>query len=177
MSTSSPTPEQILVAVQSHDALVRVLGRATFKISAALKQFGQSAIEGGCRRFLLDMEDCAGMDSTMMGVLAGLASRVRREGGEMVMIHLNARTRGLVATLGLDHIVAAFESGQTPDAYQALADAARRMRTLEPVQENKQQTARTMLEAHEQLVQLDPSNQPRFKDVLTYLREDLRPGR
>ena len=35
-------------------------------------------------------------------------------------------------------------------------------------------TAETMLEAHENLVKLSPENLPKFKDVLTFLREDLK---
>ena len=31
-----------------------------------------------------------------------------------------------------------------------------------------------MLEAHENLVALSPENLPKFKDVLTFLREDLK---
>jgi hypothetical protein len=38
-----------------------------------------------------------------------------------------------------------------------------------------------MLEAHENLVRLSPENLPKFKDVLAFLREDLKrpdsPGR
>jgi hypothetical protein len=30
------------------------------------------------------------------------------------------------------------------------------------------------LEAHENLVQVSPENLPRFKDVLTFLREDIK---
>ena len=176
MPEDAPTPDQVLVALRAPEALVRVSGRATFKVSGALKQFGVASVESGCRRMVLDMMDCSGMDSTFMGVLAGLAGRLRRDGGEMALVNLTARTRGLVATLGLDHVVAAFEAGKTPDAYLSAAEKQLRLRELQPGREGKQETARTMLEAHEQLVEIDAANQPRFKDVLAYLREDLKAG-
>jgi hypothetical protein len=31
-----------------------------------------------------------------------------------------------------------------------------------------------MLEAHEKLVEICPDNLPKFKDVLTYLRDDIK---
>jgi hypothetical protein len=39
--------------------------------------------------------------------------------------------------------------------------------------QQKQQQARTMLEAHEALCEAAPENVPRFKDVLDYLKQDL----
>ena len=166
--------DRVWVAIDVPRAFVRVAGRATFKVGGALKQFGAAALEAGCRTMALDMGACTGMDSTFMGVLAGLALRLRKEKGEMVLMHLNPRTRGLVATLGLDQIVTAYEAGGLPPERQELSERAHGLTVLEPAGETKQATARKMLEAHEYLVKVDPGNQPRFKDVLTFLREDLR---
>jgi anti-anti-sigma factor len=177
MMEPRPAEDKVWVAVQPPWAFVRVSGRATFKVGTELKQFGTAAVEGGCRTLLFDMTDCTGMDSTFMGVLAGIALRLRKQEGEMVLLNLNTRTRGLVATLGLDHVVGAYEVGHTPLRLKELAEASQRMTTLAGAPENKQVTARTMLEAHEQLVALDPANQPRFKDVLTFLRDDLKQTR
>lgn len=174
MSDLHAPEDRVWVAMESPRAFVRVVGRATFKVGGALKQFGAAALEAGCRTVALDMGACTGMDSTFMGVLAGLALRLRKEKGEMVLMHLNPRTRGLVATLGLDQIVTAHEAGALPAALQELSDRSHGLTVLEPTGETKQATARTMLEAHENLVKVDPANQPRFKDVLTFLREDLR---
>lgn len=171
----APSADKILVALRPPDAVIRVAGRGTFKSAGALKQFGQAARDGGCRRLLFDMAACTGMDSTFMGVLAGLATRLRQAGGEVALLELNPRTRGLVATLGLDHVVAAFEPGQAPESYLAGAGRAV-LRSLPAGKEGRQETANTMLEAHEQLVDLEPENAPRFKDVLTFLREDIKSG-
>ena len=171
--------DRVWVALDGTTALLRVVGRGSFKIGTALKQFGQAAVDGGCRLIVLDMSACVGMDSTFMGVLAGLAGGIKKAAGpdaEMVLLHLSARTRGLVATLGLDQIVVACEEGDVPERFRTADARTREMVSLEGGQEGKQTTAETMLEAHEELIQLDPSNLPRFKDVLTFLREDLNRG-
>jgi anti-sigma B factor antagonist len=174
MSDERPPDDRVLVALQPPCAFIRITGRASFKVGTALKQFGQGALDAGAQTMAFDMADCSGMDSTFMGVLAGMALRLRKAGGVMVLFNLNGRTRGLVATLGLDQIVEAHEAGSLPPSLQDLADRSLKLRALATGPESKHSTARTMLEAHENLVQVDAANQPRFKDVLTFLREDLK---
>lgn len=110
-----------------------------------------------------------------MGVLAGLAARMKqRNGGLMILLNLAPRTRGLVATLGLDQVVRAYEPGQTPDELKGVAALSEGLSALQAGGEARAATTQTMIEAHENLVELSPENLPRFKDVLTYLREDLK---
>ena len=166
--------DRLWVTLHKQLALVRVEGRGSFKISTSLKEFGESALRAGATTGVLDMGRCIGLDSTFMGVLAGWASRLRQKpGGRLVLINLTPRTRGLVATLGLDQIVQAFEAGPLPDDLRAVAALSEGLSVLEAGGENQAVTTRTMIEAHENLLQLTPENLPRFKDVLTYLREDL----
>ena len=72
---------QILVAKQQGMAQVRVLGRATFKISRELREFAVSAIREGLKCIVFDFSGCRTMDSTFMGVLAmiGVEGRGRTE--------------------------------------------------------------------------------------------------
>lgn len=175
MPGPDPLPDRILVAIYGGTGYVRVQGRGSFKISATLKQFGQAAIDTQCSRLLLDMAECIGMDSTFMGVLAGLAFRLRKiPNGEIVMINLNPRTRGLLGTLGLDQIIQPHLAGATPDALKEVLSISNRMQALESEEPSQKTTAETMLEAHENLIQLSPDNLPKFKDVLTFLRQDVQ---
>lgn len=179
MSENRQPEDRIWVAVHKHLALVRVEGRGSFKVSTSLKEFGQSAQKAGATTGVLDMGNCVGMDSTFMGVLAGWATRLRQApGGRLVLINMNSRTRNLVATLGLDLIVQAYETGDLPEDLHAIAALSESLSALEPRQESRATTTETMLEAHENLVKISPENLPRFKDVLLYLREDLnkKPG-
>lgn len=179
MAENRQPEDRIWVAVHKHLALVRVAGRGSFKVSTALKEFGLATQKAGATTGVLDMGQCVGMDSTFMGVLAGWATRLRQApGGRLVMINMNSRTRSLVATLGLDLIVQAYEAGDLPTELHAVAALSEGLSALEPRQESRSTTTETMLEAHENLVSLAPENLPRFKDVLLYLREDLhkKPG-
>ncbi|HOW97978.1 MAG TPA: STAS domain-containing protein [Kiritimatiellia bacterium] len=170
-----PGSDGIQVAIQVPLAFIRVVGRGSFKISASLKEFAVHALDAGCRRIVLDMAECVGMDSTFMGVLAGLAFRLRAvPEGRIVIVNLNPRTRGLLATLGLDEAVETHMAGATPADLEPLLARGEALTELPAEERGQAETARTMLEAHENLVRLSPENLPKFKDVLTFLREDLK---
>jgi anti-sigma B factor antagonist len=175
MAASDPAEDKLRVALPNDVALIRVCGRGSFKISPALKQFGLAVIEKGCHGILFDMDRCVGMDSTFMGVLAGLAYHLdQKRHGRIVMINLSPKTRGLLTTLGLDQVIQAHESGALPAEWKDAAALMGKLEDLDAGAPDQKQTAETMLEAHEQLVQVSPENYPRFKDVLTFLREDLK---
>jgi anti-anti-sigma regulatory factor len=171
--------DKLLVAIGGDIAFIRVLGRGSFKISTAMKEFSAAAIDAGCRSLVLDMAECVGMDSTFMGVLAGLAFRLKQKAaGRITMVNLSLRTRGLLATLGLDVAIDPHMAGATPESLQPyFQGAADPLTPLDTRKNSARATAETMLEAHENLVRLLPENLPKFKDVLTFLREDLKAAR
>jgi anti-sigma B factor antagonist len=167
--------DQLAVMVNDEIAYVRLRDRGSFKISKAMKQFGLSAIEGGATKLVVDLTDCVGMDSTFMGVIAGLAFRLRKgNGGRVVMINLSPRTRGLLGTLGLDQLVETHMQGSTPAELSDPFLGSEDMDRIDQPSASRKETAEMMLEAHENLVEVSPENLPRFKDVLTFLREDIR---
>lgn len=171
-SDSSPS-DAVYVAMSGRYALVKVTGRGSFKVSASLKQFAESVIRKELPLILVDMTQCIGMDSTFMGVLAGVASRLKTIGGEVVLAHCSSRTRGLLATLGLDQLIPAYETAETPPRYAAMIEGRPPQQELNPAATQDVETVKTMLDAHQQLVDLVPENLPQFKDVLDYLREEV----
>jgi anti-anti-sigma regulatory factor len=170
--------DQLLVSIVEETAYVRVKLRGSFKISPALKEFGQAAIEHGVHNIVFDMTECVGMDSTFMGVVAGLAFRLKRGSkGQIIMVNLTPRTRGLLATLGLDQLVQAYMAGCTPARYEKILAEGKRESETAAKPASRQETAELMLEAHENLVELTPGNLPKFKDVLAFLKEDIQRGK
>lgn len=164
---------QLEVAISNEMAYLVVRGRATFKISPPFKQFSLTLIESGVTSFVLDMGDCMGMDSTFMGVIAGLTLRVKKSSGKIMMINLSNHLRALIATLGLDTLVEAYRAGSLPLPLDELRAECSPV-PLDNAISTKLQHARTMLDAHETLVHLIPENADKFQDVLKYLREDIQ---
>jgi anti-anti-sigma regulatory factor len=171
MEARATGDDRLLAWIHGPFAVVRVSGRGSYKVGAALREFGGGAFAAGAERLVLDLDACVGMDSTFMGVVAGLALKARnRPGARVVFVNLGERNRQLLVTLGLSRLVDLYDPGKAPeDLRPALAApgtgvlAAPGTGTL----------AETMLRAHEDLVRIDPENLNRFRDVLEFLHRDV----
>ena len=172
--TSEKDADVLLVATKGNAALIRVRGRGSFKAGPALKRFGTSAMGNGCRQFILDMGECTAMDSTFMGVLAGMAMRLKSEGGSVIMMNLTPKTLTLLETLGLDRLLETYQAGCANDELTKRLGDALGMSVLDASVADRKVTLETMLAAHEDLVTALPDNLPKFKNVLAYLSADLK---
>jgi anti-anti-sigma regulatory factor len=143
---------------------VKVEGKGSFLNSGNFKEFAQQMVNRGYREFIIDLENCAMMDSTFMGTMAGVALRLKELGhGHLHIVHCGDRSRELLSGLGLDQIFSIHANGASAPECQS----------LERDREQKKEQAQTMLEAHEALCLAAPENLLRFKDVLDYLKQDL----
>lgn len=176
MPAQEPAADRLLVAVNDGDALVKVFGRGTFGTSSSLREFGIAAIGMDCRRIIFDMSACIGMDSTFMGTIAGLALRLHEKDSSsegILLCNLGEKTMGLLKTLGLDHITAAHSRGDEPAEVGEMLGDGSGFETLIQRRESDEDTTETMLNAHENLVDVEPDNINKFRDVIDFLREDL----
>jgi anti-sigma B factor antagonist len=160
----------IQVGVNGPAVWVRVEGKGSFLNSGNLKEFAQEMVNRGYREFVIDLENCAMMDSTFMGTMAGVALRLKELGhGHLRVVHCGTRSRELLSGLGLDQIFSIHTNGAIAPEYESLE----RSGNVDKTTEQKREQAQTMLEAHEALCRAAPENFPRFKDVLDYLKQDL----
>ena len=130
-------------------------------------------LDRGFRSFIVDLNSCSVMDSTFMGTLAGIALRLREFGnGRLVVRNANQRNADLLENLGLNNLFEIESKGSSAKSENHLEAAP-----LEPRDStDRSDQAACMIEAHEALVDADPGNLARFKDVLEYLKQDLRTG-
>lgn len=174
MSEPDGVADRLLVMRQSNHAIIRLVGRGSFKNSGVLKDFALHALDAGDSSILIDLGACAGMDSTFMGVIAGLAMRLKKApGGQVTLANVSDRLAGLLSTLGLDLIVRVIPVGQRDPELSGLLNHDEGLKAISPAATPGEQTAALMLEAHEDLVKASPANLPKFKNVLDFLREDV----
>lgn len=154
-----------LVDPNSDPVAVRIDGRACFQNSACLRDFVSAMLAQGKRRFVIDFQNCASMDSTFLGVLAGTALELRKigPGGSLVLARVGARNLELIRNLGLHRIVSVDpgEANVTLNKCDTVLHCANR---------TEFENARMVLEAHENLVSVDESNRAKFQDVLAFLK-------
>ena len=168
----NPNPT-ILVGCNQKVVCIRVQGKGSFQNSTGVKKFANAMIDRGHRNFVVDLADCPMMDSTFMGTLTGVALRLHGIGqGDLHVINSNERNTGLLEGLGLAPEGSGGQASEDcgslrPDARDALpADAA--------APADKRAVTETMIAAHQALVDADPENFCKFKDVIDYLKQDLR---
>ncbi|MGI8436218.1 MAG: STAS domain-containing protein [Chthoniobacterales bacterium] len=160
----------IQVGVNGEAVWVKVEGKGSFLNSGNLKEFAREMVDRGYREFVLDLEDCAMMDSTFMGTMAGVALRLKELGhGHLHVVHCGERSRDLLTGLGLDQIFSIHANGAAAPECEILSKPPANAATVE-----KQKQAQQMLDAHEALCEAAPENFSRFKDVLEYLKQDLQ---
>ena len=161
-------PSSILVGTTHKIVWIKVEGKGSFLNSAGVKEFAKEMVNRGHREFVVDLRNCPVMDSTFMGTLAMISLRLREIGhGSLHVTNLNERNHDLLTNLGLDQLFSMDASGAResgPPLRNALPPAASADHSTQ---------AETMLEAHEALVEADPGNLTKFKDVLEYLKQDL----
>jgi anti-anti-sigma factor len=163
------------VAVVQPTAFIKIPGRANFTSSVEFKTLVSELRGRGITHFVLDLGECVTMDSTFLGVLAGLALRnadgvettVEGERLKLDLVNPNARVADLLDNLGVIHL---FKVVQQSTPCTAL---------FEPVPHNgpapsKEEISRTCLHAHEVLMKVNPDNIPKFKEVAQFMAEDLR---
>jgi anti-sigma B factor antagonist len=167
---SDSTPPVFLVDAQADPVVIRIEGRASFINSGAVKDFIAEMRRQGRARFVVDFKHCASMDSTFLGVLAGTALELRKLSppGALILARAGERNLELIHNLGL-HRLALVET--------SAPRAATIGQALPTEQRTELDSARLVLEAHENLVAADGANLDKFQDVLAFLRNRVAGGR
>jgi anti-anti-sigma factor len=170
-----PSANNLSVCVGEQVVCIKIEGRANFTSSVDFKTLVNSLWQQGHHHFVLDLTDCMLMDSTFLGVLAGLGLKFTN--GEVKdpcqttpieLLNPSARIADLLENLGVAHLFHTVagkpqgEDGKLVPVEQPAANAT------------KTDISRTCLEAHKVLMEINPANVARFKDVAQFLAEDLK---
>jgi anti-anti-sigma regulatory factor len=169
---SETTKPVYLVDAYSDPVVIRIEGRACFINSACLRDFVTQMVKSGKRRFVIDFLRCTSMDSTFLGVLAGFALELRKATprGSIVLTRMGQRNLELVRNLGL-HKLLTVDATDTAAAAAPSADSP-----LVCADRSELDTARLVLEAHENLVSADEDNRRKFQDVLVFMKNRVDQG-
>jgi len=179
----SENPNNILVGVSGNLVFIKVQGKGGFQISQPLRQFSLEMIGRGYREFVVDLAECACMDSTFLGVLAGMGLRLQSAdhsagaSGKVHLANVNARCREVLSSLGIDKLFTIDLCDLRVGPATAVGKPAGEMQSLQTAPAastgDMAKQAEVMLEAHRTLMEIDPQNVPKFKDCVRFLAEDL----
>ena len=163
---------RMLVSVGEKCACVKISGRANFTSSVDFKTLLNELLLKGYDYFVLDLTECLLMDSTFLGMLAGFGLKMNGPQQDKVertleLFNPNVRINELLENLGVLHLFKVTGGSLALPEKTQPRDHATTEATREDV-------TRTCLEAHKTLMDLNPGNISRFKDVAAFLAQDLK---
>lgn len=162
---SDPQQPTFLVSAYSDPITVRINGKANYLNCNAFREFIEQMLAEGSHHFLVDFENCKGMDSTFLGILAGTALELKKQSppGDLVLCKLSERNHELITNLGLQNLLTISDQdseGDTPTGFDSLKN--------EEVSQ-----AKDVLKAHENLAKADQQNVTKFQDVISFLKNQV----
>lgn len=164
------TTTRILVATELPRVCLRVQGRGDFRASDDLRAAIRHLRAQGAESFCFDLTGCPALDSTFIGVMAGPLRRLpdlpNGDRACRVSIHgISPHLRETLEDMGIAPLV---EFVETTGLEGGFGEAGTHEVT-------KTDLARASIEAHETLMALDPKrNEARFRDVVSYLRDEVQ---
>lgn len=161
----------IILAATTDDAMYfKVGGRATFTCCIEMRDYAEKLLKGAFDVVAVDIEDCTGMDSTFMGLLAMLGiERMQNKLSNVTIINAGPSNMRLLEELGLTQL---FDFANNPPLEVEWHE-------IFPIAENDRpavislEGGRLMLQAHKTLMELDEGNVPKFRGVVDSLESEL----
>ncbi|MEI8042674.1 MAG: STAS domain-containing protein [Verrucomicrobiota bacterium] len=168
----TPPTARISVWTGERFACIKIVGRANFTSSVDFKTLIQELMRRNCLCFVLDLSECVLMDSTFLGVLTGFGLKL--SGGDanqsqqgIELLNPSPRIIELLDTLGVLHFFRIAQGNFSPPADSQPVECA-------PSIPSRTELNITSLEAHQTLMDVNPANIAKFKDVAQFLAEGLR---
>lgn len=166
---------ECLISVGVFDGFswIRCEGKGSFLNSPLIKAFADERIAAGDKCLAVDLGACSGMDSTFMGTLAGIATRlIAEDGGVLHIADVGARNQRSLEDLGLDFLM---EIDPPHAAWRESLGTIRASLASPQPAKLPSMIQRTMqvLEAHQTLAETNEKNAKTFSNVVCLLESEL----
>ena len=156
---------KVKIALSKNTAWIKVVGRGTFQNSHPIKKWLLQKIEEGFNYIFIDLSECISMDSTFMGVIAGMAIILKdNHNTTLTLINVNSHNLNLLSTLGIDKFLNIISRKEIkPESLESIGDK----------RVSKKKLAKNMLSAHETLMSISEENKIKFQDVYEFLQKEI----
>jgi hypothetical protein len=131
----------------------------------------------GKESYVIDLDECTGLDSTFMGMLIGLAKQIRQEAhGSLHLINAHGRNAQLLRGLGVHYFCNVTEDagdfGAECNCCETRSDVVLD-HELEHCSLSKREFTEHCLEAHTRLCETGKANQEKFQTVVDLMEQKL----
>ena len=147
--------------------VLRYQGRADYMMAPAIERFADHLFDGnGPTVLVFDLREASMLDSTNLGLLARLASRVDEAGGRATIVSSNDDVTDVLRSMGL---AAMFEIASDDMLLHEVDGEAE----ILPEATGQRDLRRTILEAHRVLARIDGNDSGAFRAVVEGLEAEL----
>ena len=159
----------IFATLESHTAVVRVRGRAQAHQCPAFRRFAEDALNGQAARLQVDLSECEYFDSTFLRTLLQLPRTPGQDGGSV--LSLVAPSEQCLQILGQMGVKPLFriDAGRTvhdDSQWNSLAE--------EQPGQCGSDFHRNVVEAHQELAQVDGPMQDKYRMIAELAAQDLK---
>ena len=158
---------QVLHASLDGVHALQLCGEIRYPLSPSLDRFLQQLFSGPAPKgFVVDLTETTVIDSTNLGLLARIANGMERLGGPKAVLVSNRKDiNEVLVSMGFDEVFTLVDSLEPLPAPGHVV----------PLRETDAQAlARTILEAHRTLMELNERNRDVFQNVAALLEQQIR---
>lgn len=146
--------------------IVRIKGFANYSNAPLFNKFLSRTLDRNYIKYCIIFDECTGIDSTCLGILAGLLLKLRAKHGICLFCGLKPRQLECVRIVGLDRFVHIVDHMPS-----SLAEANHEIEQNLP-QSPLKISPELILEAHKFLMEISEHNKMHFKDVVLLLEKN-----
>ncbi len=159
---------QYLVASLGNAVLVAISGRAGYTTCREFDEFLSKISKSEvCKKLILDMKDCTGIDSTVLGLIAGAAGEFSSKNGEIILQRCSQRIAEVVENIGLSALLTLLPGELVAAETEELFAAGTSAGTVSAASNE------TMIRELEKVMITRAENAARFKQIVEFMRADL----
>ena len=162
-----PLHGNYLQVARSEDSVyVLVSGQGNMINSTTFKDFVDEMLRKSYHTFVLDLKACTGLDSTFMGLIAGITQFETKDTRTRVIV-VNAPDicKRLLTDIGLCNFITLSD--------RAFEDPGVELQVLEPVELDPKARVKLIHQAHTKLVEIDARNEAKFGAFLKMLTREM----
>ena len=149
----------LAVAVADNQARIKVNGRATFQCTENLKDFCNNILDKKTISISVEMENCTGMDSTFMGMMAQISLKARKQDSVITINNINDDNKKNIFSLGLKNMFNFTSSEEQESSWE----------NIEPKNADQETQRQNIIDAHQTLIDVHEDNRKEFQDIVNFL--------
>lgn len=161
---ANTTKQAVFNVCQTFDSvIIQIKGKANYLKAPLLNAFLEQTLSSHFKKYCVLFNECTGIDSTCLGILAGLLLKLKKDNGICLFCGLQERQLESIRLLGLDQLAQIVDTFEINDNDLEKCFLKNNNSTLTPD---------LILEAHKFLMELNARNKIRFHDVVYFLEKE-----